>query len=195
VASDSVEIMRSDLAGTAGSVVFYTAADSILLRSAPVLWYGDTQVSGDSITLYLRRRVLERITVMGNAFAVSRSDSHFTERYDQLTGEWLSMSFAEKKLERIDVDSRATSVYYLYEDSAANGVNKTSGDRIVMRFARGQAKAIHVYGGVEGQYFPEGMVGRREHEYRLPGFLWRTERPRVHPSDVAPHRQLRHVSH
>ncbi len=195
VASDSVEIIRSDLAGVAGSVVFYTAADSILLRTAPVLWYGETQVAGDSINLYLRRRVLERITVMGNAFAISRSDSQFAGRYDQMTGEWLSMIFAERKLERIDVDLRATSIYFLYEDSAANGVNKTSGDRIVMRFAEGQAKAIHVYGGVEGQYFPETMVGRREHEYRLPGFLWRGNRPHLQASDFAPHRTLQRVPH
>jgi lipopolysaccharide export system protein LptA len=195
VASDSVKIVRSDLAGTAGSVVFFTAADSLLLRTAPVLWYAETQVTGDSINLYLRKRVLERITVMGNAFAVSRSDSQFAGRYDQLTGEWLSMTFAEKKLERIDVDIRATSIYFLYEDSAANGVNKTSGDRIVMRFAGGQAKAIHVYGGVEGQYIPEVMVGRREDEYRLPGFLWREDRPRISPADVAPYRQLRQLPH
>lgn len=195
VASDSVRIVRDDLAGTAGSVVFFTAGDSILLRTTPVLWYAETQVTGDSINLYLRKRELERITVMGNAFAVSRSDSQFTGRYDQLTGEWLTMAFARKKLERIDVDIRATSIYFLYEDSAANGVNKTSGDRIVMRFAGGQAKAIHVYGGVEGQYIPEVMVGRREDEYRLPGFVWRDDRPRVNPADVAPYRQLRQLPH
>jgi len=195
VASDSVEIIRSDLAGVAGSVVFYTAADSIQLRRAPVLWYGETQVTGDSINLFLRRRVLERITVMGNAFAISRSDSQFAGRYDQLTGEWLAMTFAARKLERIDVDLRATSIYFLFEDSAANGLNKTSGDRIVMQFDSGQAKAIHVYGGVEGQYFPESMVGRREHEYRLPGFLWRDNRPRLRASDVAPYRSLQRVPH
>ena len=195
VARDSVKILRSDLAGTAGSVVFYTDADSILLRTAPVLWYGETQVTGDSINLYLRRRVLERISVMGNAFAVSRSDSAFPERFDQLTGDWLSMTFAEKKLHRIDVDSRATSVYFLYEDSAANGVNKTSGDRIVMRFEGGQARAIHVYGGVQGQYFPELMIDRREGEYRLPGFLWQEDRPVLHSSDIAPERQLRIFPH
>lgn len=191
VARDSVQILRSDLAGTAGSVVFYADADSMLMRAAPVLWYGETQLTGDSINVYLRRRVLERISVMGNAFAISRSDSAFPVRFDQLTGDWLSMTFAEKKLHRIDVESRATSVYFLYEDSAANGVNKTSGDRIVMRFEEGQARAIHVYGGVQGQYFPELLVARREGEYRLPGFLWREERPFLHASDVAPDRRLR----
>ncbi len=195
LASDSVQIIRSDLAGIAGSVVFFTAADSMLLRSSPVLWYGTTQVTGDSINLYLRRRALDRITVMGNAFAVSRSDSVFSGRYDQLTGDWLTMTFAEKKLDRIDVETRATSVYFLYEDSAANGLNKTSGDRILMRFAGGQANSIHVYGGVEGQYFPEPMVARREAEYRLPGFLWRENRPLIRASDSVPERRLRIFPH
>ena len=43
----------------------------------------------------------------------------------------------------------------------ANGMNKTSGDRIVMQFADGKAETIRVYGGVEGQYFPEPMVRRQ----------------------------------
>jgi hypothetical protein len=195
VATDSVEIIRRDLGGRAGMVTFHTRGDSILMRTHPVLWYEETQVTGDSINLYMRSRALDRISVMGNAFALSESDSGFEGRFDQLSGESLGMQFTKKRLSRIDVDVRATSLYFVYEDSAANGVNKTSGDRIVMRFADGKAESIHVHGGVEGQYFPEPLVRRKVEEYRLPGFLRREDRPRMRPSDVAPSRSLRDVPH
>lgn len=191
VATDSVQIVRGSLAGTAGRVVFYTTGDSILLRKTPILWFERTQVTGDSITVYLRQRALDRIRVDGNAFALSQSDSLFAQRYDQLTGESLEMYFIEKKLQRIHVESRATSVYYLYEDSSANGLNKTSGDRIIMQFAEGRARSIQVVGGVEGQYVPEPLVGRREREYDLPGFRWHTTRPAVMPDDLSAARDLR----
>jgi len=179
IARDSVELVRTDLAATARYACFFTAGDSILLRSAPVIWYRDTQVAGDSINVYLKKRKLERLLVNGSAFAVSRSDSLHPERYDQIAGDRLRMLFGDRGLSRTDVEGRAMSLYHLYDDTLANGANRTSGDRIVMLFAGGKAEAITVYGGVEGDYFPENMVRGKETEYALPGFLWRVHRPRL----------------
>ncbi|HTY59973.1 MAG TPA: OstA-like protein [Bacteroidota bacterium] len=173
IARDSVEVLRSDLAATSRYACFFTAGDSILLRQAPVIWYRETQVTGDSINVYMLRRKLERLLVMGSAFAASRSDSLHPERVDQIEGDRLRMLFGAGGLRRTDVEGRALSVYHLYDDTLANGLNKTSGDRIVMLFAEGKAEAITVYGGVEGEYFPENMVRGRESEYALPGFTWR----------------------
>lgn len=184
VAIDSVEIVRSDLAAIAGNVQFFTQADSMLLRQAPVVWYQQTQMTGDSINVYLRKRKLHLVTVMSDAFAASRSDSVRPTRFDQMSGELMRMYFAGKGLERIEVDDRATSLYHLYEDSLANGVNKTSGDHIMVSFGDGKVQAIRILGGVEGQYFPENLVEGREAEYAIAGFLWRTNRPRILPSDV-----------
>jgi|WetSurMetagenome_2_1015567.scaffolds.fasta_scaffold00834_9 lipopolysaccharide export system protein LptA len=178
-ATDSVVFVRKDLAGRAGSVLFHTAGDSLELRRSPVLWYQETQLTGDSINVYLRKRTLDRILVMGTAFAASQSDSSHPERFDQLAGETLALLFRERILHQIDVDVHAYSVYHLYEDSLANGLNKASGDRIVMFFADGRAKSIRVSGGVEGQYYPEPMVHMREREYQLPGLRWRDDRPNL----------------
>jgi lipopolysaccharide export system protein LptA len=177
VARDSVELVRTDLAATSRYACFFTAGDSIVLRGAPVIWYRETQVAGDSINVYLKKRKLQRLLVMGNAFAVSRSDSLHPERYDQIAGDRLRMAFGTQGLSRTDVEGRAVSLYHLYDDSLANGLNRTSGDRIVMLFAEGKAETITVYGGVEGEYFPENMVRGKETEYALPGFLWRANRP------------------
>lgn len=184
IARDSVAIVRSDLAATGQYACFYTLGDSIELRRKPVIWYRQSQVNGDSINITLRKRKLRRLNVLGNGVAVSRSDSLFPGRYDQLTGDRITMTFGDDGLRRTDVDGRATSLYFLYDDSLANGLNKTSGDRIQMHFAAGKATTITVYGGVEGQYVPENMVVRREREYDLPGTAWRADRPR--PVRVAP---------
>ena len=181
VAIDSVEILRADLAAVAALAVFYTRGDSILLRQSPVVWYQKTQVSGDSINVYLASRKLRQVSVMGNAFAASQSDSLRPDRFDQLTGDLLKMYFANQVLSRIEVDARAISVYHLYGDSLANGLNRTSGDRIIMMFDDGKVRSIKVVGGVEGNYYPENMVAKRESEYAIPGFLWRENRPTLRP--------------
>ncbi len=179
VATDSVEIVRADLAAVCGRAVFYTAADSILLRKSPIIWYRDTQVTGDSVNVYLKERQLHRVDVTGEAFAVSRSDSVSKDRFDQLNGEMLRMLFADKVLHRIEVEVHATSVYHLTEDSLANGLNKTSGDTIIMMFEEGKVRNIKVIGGVEGRYVPENLVKNREEEYRIPGFRWIERRPKA----------------
>ena len=179
IARDSVELVRSDLAATARYACFFTGGDSIVLRGSPVIWYRDTQVAGDSVDVYLKKRKLQRLHVMGSAFAVSRSDSLHPDRYDQITGDLLRMLFGAQGLSRTDVEGRAVSLYHLYDDSLANGANRTSGDRIVMLFAGGRAETITVYGGVEGEYFPENMVRGKEADYALPGFTWRPNAPQL----------------
>jgi lipopolysaccharide export system protein LptA len=178
VATDSVSIVRGSLAAAADRALFYFRRDSMLLRGSPRVWYGETQIAGDSINVALRQRAIHRVDVFGNAFAVSRSDSLYPDRFDQLSGERIRMDFGDRALRHMTVDSRATSIYHLYEDSLANGLNRSSGDRIVLDFEEGKVRAITMVGGVEGLYVPEPLVHSREEEYRLPGFVWREDRPR-----------------
>ena len=188
IAIDSVEIVRGDLAGTAGRAEFFTQRDSILLRESPVVWYEKMQVTGDSIDVTLKRRKLDQVRVVGKAFILAESDSLWPGRFDQMTGETLVMQFADQKLERVDVQERAISLYHLYEDSSANGANKSSGDRIVMLFEEGKLKTISVHGGVEGQYFPENLVKGKEAELAIQGFQVHAGRPKIRPDDVRPTR-------
>jgi lipopolysaccharide export system protein LptA len=179
VAIDSVRMVRSELAGIAGLATFFTLGDSILLRRAPLVWYGETQISGDSMNVYLSRRKLRQVDVMGNAGALSRSDSLYPKRLDQVVGESMRLTFGDTALSRIDVDIRAISVYHIYEDTLGNGLNRISGDRIVMQFTGGRVSSIRILGGVEGRYIPENLAKNREDEYALPGLSWRTDRPRL----------------
>lgn len=186
VATDSVEIIRGDLAALAGVARFYTAGDSIHLRQSPVVWYERTQVWGDSINVHLKKRKLDVVRVMGNAFAGSQSDSLRTDKFDQLTGEEMLMYFGEKGMERLEVHTRAISLYHLFEDTTANGLNKTSGDAIVMVWNDKKLSTIAVHGGVEGIYVPENLLAGREMEYALPGFRWRSDKPMKRASDFGP---------
>lgn len=183
IATDSVEILRGEMASVAGRATFYTEGDSIQLRLLPLIWYEQTQVSGDSINVYLRGRKLDVVRVFGNALAVSQSDSARLDRFDQITGEEMTLRFGVDGLDHMEVNRRAISVYHLYEDAEPNGLNRTSGDRIELVWASRKLNAIKVFGGVEGQYVPENLTAGREREYAVPGFQWRAERPAVRDSD------------
>ena len=191
VAIDSVRIVRRDLSALAGLATFFPEGDSILLRADPVVWYDQTQVTGDSINVSMENNQLDHVDVIGTAFGISRTDSLQYVRYDQLSGDVMILSFADRRLNNVTVRRRATSVYHLFEDSLANGLNKASGDMIVMGFDSGKVASITVVGGVEGEYVPENILFSNEDRYRLPGFVWRGDRPFMTPRDVLAIRHAR----
>jgi lipopolysaccharide export system protein LptA len=182
IATDSVRITHDGLAAVGGSCVYYTSLDSMILRQSPWVWYTtaeseENQVFGDSIFVALKQRRPETVYVRGRAFAASQADTTLTNRYNQLSGQRITMHFANSKIRQIVVDQTATSLYYLFDESGANGLNRTSGDRVTMAFGPKGIDSITVTNGVEGLYVPEKMVKGHEESYQLQGFRWRNDRP------------------
>lgn len=184
IATDSVTIVRTDLAAQCRRATFYTKQDRIILEREPIVWYRESQVTGDSMVVTLEDRRLRSVYVRGRAMAISRTDTLHKNRFDQLTGRELTMYFADQKLDRIVAVRNAMSLYYLFEEDRPNGANKASGDRISIAFEDGKVNDITVVGGVQGQYFPETMMNSREHRYNLDGFRWIEQKPRRHRLEI-----------
>ncbi|MEK6570382.1 MAG: OstA-like protein [Bacteroidota bacterium] len=179
IAIDSVQLVRGDLSGKCGMGVYYPDKDVVDLRMEPIIWYEESQVTGDSVYIQLRKRRLDRVFVYGNAYAISQSDSLHENRFDQMTSQKMILYFSDSKLDHIEAEGTAVSLYFLYDQGVPNGVNKASGDRIFVYSRNGRAESIKVVGGTEGKYYPENLVAGSEESYNLLGFRWRTDRPKV----------------
>ncbi len=178
IATDSVVIVRGAMAARCGLVKYFTRDEKIELYQKPVVWYDENQVTGDTIFLSLRNNRLETASVRTRAFVASLSDSLYPLRYNQLTGRTITMKFNNNKLQETFVERNAISLYFLYGDSASNGVNKTSGDYILMKFNDGKPHTINVSKGIEGSFYPENLVERNGvGQYNLDGFNIRDDRP------------------
>jgi lipopolysaccharide export system protein LptA len=139
----------------------------------PVVWYDKSQLTGDTITIRLDQRRLRLVDVMGNAFAVSKSE--FSERFDQLAGSRLLFNVERDTIRSIESEGLASSIYFMVDGKAPNGVNRASADTILISFARGTVSSIFLHGRqtrAEGEYFPEPLVTGRESTFRLQGFRW-----------------------
>jgi lipopolysaccharide export system protein LptA len=173
----NVRMARSNLAARCRDATFDVAGDRIILVGDPIVWHEGNQLTGDSITITVRERRLNSVLVRGHAMAVSRADSARTQRFDQISGRHITMTFREGKVDRIDVEETATSLYYVYDDVTPNGMNISSGNRIIIEFEDGRTNLVKVIGGVEGEYYPEKMIFSRESDYNLDGFRWVRQRP------------------
>lgn len=195
IATDSVRLTSGKTAARGGKGTYYSKSEKIVLESSsldklgtssfdrlwtsPIVWYEDNQMTGDTITIYLIKRQLHRVISIGNAFAISRSDSLTKVKFNQMNGRKLTMDFADKKIEKIIVERTATSLYYLYDEKKPNGVNKSSGNIITMLFTKGEIQTINISGGVQGDYYPENMIKGKEQDYNLAGFKWIEDRPHL----------------
>jgi lipopolysaccharide export system protein LptA len=177
VAIDSVEIHRSELSARGMRTVYFVDEDELSLTGTPVLWYQDNQITGDSIHVRLENQQLRSLEVNERSFVISRSDTRYPDRFNQLTGITLTMWFHEDEIEKVEVHDQATSLYYLYEDLLPNGVNHVTGDKITLLFVESEVHELKIEGGIEGKYYPENIVRGREQTFNLPGFQWREDRP------------------
>ena len=177
VAIDSVRLVKDGMSARCGKATFFVKNDFIALQTHPIIWSDDNQITGDSIRIRMENKKLRSMWVKNRAMAISRVDTALPNRFNQLTGRELTMYFNENKLEQVDVQKSATSLYYLFDNKEPNGANKSSGDRIFIDFVTGDVDRIKIVGGVQGQYFPEKMISKHEQDYNLDGFRWYDNRP------------------
>jgi lipopolysaccharide export system protein LptA len=177
VAIDSVRMVKGDMSASCNKATYFVANDIIAMQSHPIIWSGGNQITGDSIRVQMEDNKLKSLWVKLRAMAISRVDTALPNRFNQLTGRELTMYFRANKLEQVDVRKNATSLYYLFDNQEPNGVNKSSGDRIFIDFINDEVDRIKIVGGVQGQYFPEKMILKREQDYNLDGFRWYENRP------------------
>jgi len=177
VAIDSVRLVKGDMSARCGKATYFVKDDFIALQTHPIIWSDENQITGDSIRIRMEEKRLRSMWVKNRAMAISRVDTALPNRFNQLTGRELTMYFHENKLEQVDVQKNATSLYYLFDNKEPNGANKSSGDRIFIDFVKGDVDRIKIVGGVQGQYFPEKMIIKHEQDYNLDGFRWYENRP------------------
>lgn len=173
--SDSLEQITGAPSDTSSITNDSTGTTPIITENFvdPVVWYDDSQLTGDTITVFLAKKKLRLIEVDGNAFAISRND--IPERYDQLASERLLFNVADDTVRSVRAEGSAASIYFIYDGAAPNGLNRSSGDTIVISFEEGKASRVGIYGPrspLEGEVIPEKDVAGQERLYRLSGFDW-----------------------
>ena len=177
VAIDSVRMVKGGMSARCGKATYFVKNDLIVLQTHPIIWSDENQITGDSIRIRMEDKRIRNMWVKNRAMAISRVDTALPSRFNQLTGRELTMYFLANKLEQVDVQKNATSLYYLFDNKEPNGANKSSGDRIFIDFVADEVDRIKIVGGVQGQYLPEKLINKHEQEYNLDGFRWYENRP------------------
>lgn len=145
----------------------------------PVLWFGESQMSGDKIFLLsdLVTNKLDSLKITGNIFIIEK-DTLSLDGYHQIKGGILNGAFKKGRLDNIVITKNTEMVYYLYndEDLQLIGIDKTTCSALQMNFTDGQIENITFLVSPNGDVYPEEELPLNDRT--LKGFIWRiTERP------------------
>ena len=145
----------------------------------PVLWFGESQMSGDKIFLLsdLVTRKLDSLKITGNIFIIEK-DTLSVDGYQQIKGGILNGAFKGGRLDNIVITKNTEMVYYLYndEDLQLIGIDKTTCSALQMNFNDGQIENITFLVSPNGDVYPEEELPLNDRT--LKGFIWRiTEKP------------------
>lgn len=182
VATDSVRILRGSFASANNYSIYYRNAEKIITykrpkdTNVPVLWYEDTQLSGDSVNIFTENNRMRRIEVYNNCFILSHNEGYDT-RYDQISGDQMTIYFDSTGIQHTDVNGNVLSIYYMYEKDEANGLTKSSAQKAKIFFNKKAVSEVKLYTSPVSEYYPENLVQNNELSFTLPAFFIKTGRP------------------
>jgi lipopolysaccharide export system protein LptA len=170
-------LVRGGVAARADTMLYDESTGRIDLMGRPVLWSDSMLLVADTIVALAPGRSLRSVIGRSGGILVSRTDTTAPDRFDQVGGDVVTLRIERDTVRELLAIGRAQSITFRSEGESKEGLAKVAADSIRAIFDGGQLSDVYWLGGVEGEHHPEPVVAGRATEYRLPNFVWRTDRP------------------
>ncbi|WP_410503668.1 OstA-like protein [Flavobacterium sp. HTF] len=171
-AFNNVRFFKTDMSGKCDSIHSNSKTALTKLIGNPILWNGDSQITGDVMHLIgdNTTRKIDSLKVLNNTFIVSRDT--LGTGFNQVKGINLFGKFREGKLHDVDVIKNTEVIYYMRNDAnELIGINKNVSSKINMILENNAIETITFFNKVDGDIYPEEDLP--ENARKLRGLVWR----------------------
>jgi len=140
-------IFSDSLQGKCDSVCYTRSDSTIRMINIPIVWAHNSQITGDTILLYLDSNHLRKMFVPNNSFLVSQTGPAKAGLFNQIQGKTLTGYFSNNAITKMVVVPNAECIYYSQDDKngAYLGVEEANSTRMVILFNDQKIKAINFY--------------------------------------------------
>ncbi len=184
-AFNNVRFYKTDMSGKCDSIHSSTKTALTKLIGNPILWNGESQITGDVMHLIGNQKTqkLDSLKVLNNTFIISKDT--LGTGYNQIKGMNLFGKFEEGKLHDVDIIKNAEVIYYMRnDDKELIGINKNVSSKINILFDKNAIETITFFQQVDGDIFPEEELD--EHDRKFRGFKWRADERIKSKDDIFP---------
>lgn len=176
-------LYKSDMSGKCDSVHVQQSKGLTQMIGNPVLWSGNSQMTGDTIHLLnnLETEKLDTLKVFNNAFMIQQDS---IAGYNQIKGKELFGFFNEEnELNKVDVIKNTETIYFLRDDNDDFiGVNNTLSSSISIFLEDQDIVDVYYYKQVDGTIDPDVTIPAEDR--KLKGFNWRGEEQLLSKADL-----------
>lgn len=171
-AFNNVRFYKKNISGKCDSLHSDQKKGLTQLIKSPVLWNGESQMTGDIMHLISDNvtEKLDSLKVLKNAFLVEKDT--LGTGYNQVKGVNLYGKFRDNKLYEVDIIKNTEMIYYSYaEDNELFGINKSVCSRINLTMKDNYIETTTFFDAPEGEIYPAKDLP--ENVRKLRGFIWR----------------------
>jgi lipopolysaccharide export system protein LptA len=173
----NVKVFKTDLQMICDSLHYNESEAVFKLFINPMIWSDTSAFYGDTIFVFRNENDIEKIKMIENAFIVNSKDEFL---FNQIKGKYMTSYFFEGKIDFVEVDGNAQSIYFVLDDDEAYiGVNRSVGSEMLIRFEDGEVQTIKINKEVESKFTP--IQDADLEEFKLEGFKWL---PSIRPTSV-----------
>ncbi len=168
----NVRFFKVDMSGKCDSIHSNSKTALTKLIGNPILWNGDSQITGDVMHLIgdNTTKKLDSLKVLNNTFLVSRDT--LGTGFNQVKGLNLFGKFRDGKLHDVDVIKNTEVIYYMRNDAnELIGINKNVSSKITLILENNAIENITFFNKVDGDIYPEADLP--ENARKLRGLVWR----------------------
>ncbi len=181
----NVRFYKIDMSGKCDSVHSSSKIALTKLTGNPILWNGESQITGDIMHLIGNNttKKLDSLKVLNNTFLVSKDTIGIG--FNQVKGQNLYGKFLDGKLHDVDIIKNTEVVYYMRNDAQELiGINKNVSSKINIIFDKNEIETITFFNSVDGIIYPEKEL--LEPDRKLRGLVWRGDERIKSKDDIFP---------
>lgn len=168
---NNARFYKTDMSGKCDSIHSDEARGLTQLIKRPVVWNGDSQLTGDVIHIISNSKTeqIDSLKVLTNAFIIQRDT--LGTGYNQIKGKNLYGKFRDNKLYQVDLIGNAEKIFYMYDKEVLFGIDKGVGSRIRLELKDNQITSATLFKKTESQIYPDAELPQNVRKLR--GFIWR----------------------
>lgn len=186
---------KIDMSGKCDSLHSDEAKGLTQLIRKPVVWNGDSQLTGDVIHLISNNKTekLDSLKVLNNAFIVqldtisSNRNPKAPLQFNQVKGVNLYGKFRDNKLYEVDLIKNTEKIYYMYDDDdELIGIDKGVSSKIHLELEDNQINVVQSLINPESQSYPDTEADFPQNARKLKNFVWRGDEQIKKMEDIFP---------
>lgn len=166
---NKVRAYRTDMQAVCDSLVYVTKDSCMTMYRDPITWYGERQLLGEVIMVYMKDSTIDRAHVHGQAFSIERADED--KHFNQISSRDMYAYFRDGSIDMGEAVGNVLAIYYPVDEKDTSLIGHVYVETDTLRmFMRNKMLDKIWMPKAQGTMYPMTQIPPQKR--RLDGFAW-----------------------